>query len=99
VSASSGMEGQYLIDYEALLTLIRGLEVVHYDDGHQVLSRELGTGMTVDIEESDGEAVIYQRRWDQACDLDTETELGRFPVSAVGDIAARVHEAEQEYRS
>ena len=85
-----------MIDYDALNELIPGLEVAHCDDGSQALSYEIDTGMAVEVVELDGEAVVYQRWWDQPR---ADDELGRFPVGALEDIAACVRQAEQEYRS
>lgn len=85
-----------MIDYEALNELIPGLEVAHCDDGDQVLSYEIDTGMAIEVVELDGEAVVYQRWWDQPRGDD---ELGRFSLGAVEDIAGCVRQAEREYRS
>jgi hypothetical protein len=88
--------GTTALDYDALNVLIPGLEVAHCDDGAQVLCHLIDAGVAVEVVELDGEAVIYQRWWDQPRGDD---ELGRFPLGALDDIAACVRQAEQEYRS
>jgi hypothetical protein len=85
-----------MIDYEALNALLPGLEVADCDDGSQALCYEIDTGVAVEVVELDGEAVVYQRWWDQPRGDD---ELGRFPLDAIEEIAGCVRQAEQEYRS
>jgi hypothetical protein len=85
-----------MIDYEALNSLIPGLEFVHLDNGCHVLCYALDAGATVEIVEDNCEAVVYQRWWDRPRGDD---ELARFPLGALEAIAACVLEAKEEYRS